>query len=107
EAYRIVEEAKSRTSGLGKRIRLSMSHTSGKIEILAIENGKAYLKYHQSREEQYGKFMILDCPEDASWFDDLPGNEQFWEPPMKKTDKVVSVNELPDMPERRKRTVSG
>lgn len=107
EAYRIVEEAKARTSGLGKRIRLSMSHTSGKIEILAIENGKAYLKYHQSREEQYGKFMILDCPEDASWFDDLPGNEQFWEPPMKKTDEVVSVNELPDMPERRKRTISG
>ncbi|TNJ57394.1 KamA family radical SAM protein [Paenibacillus hemerocallicola] len=107
EAYRIVEEAKSRTSGLGKRIRLSMSHTSGKIEILAIENGKAYLKYHQSREEQYGKFMILDCPKDASWFDDLPGNEQFWEPPKKKTDEVVSVNELPDMPERRKRTVGG
>lgn len=107
EAYRIVEEAKARTSGLGKRIRLSMSHTSGKIEILAIENGKAYLKYHQSREEQYGKFMILDCPKDASWFDDLPGNEQFWEPPTKKTDEVVSVNELPDMPERRKRTVGG
>lgn len=41
EAYEAVEEAKARTSGLGKRIRLSMSHTSGKIEILAIEDGKA------------------------------------------------------------------
>ncbi|GIP60394.1 KamA family radical SAM protein [Paenibacillus sp. FSL W8-0186] len=104
EVYRIVEEAKARTSGLGKRVRLSMSHTSGKIEILAIENGKAYLKYHQSRDGDYGKLMILDCPKDASWFDDLPGNEQYWKQPEKKTDEVVSVNELPDFPQKRKRT---
>ena len=43
QVYRIVEEAKAKTSGLGKRVKLVMSHTSGKIEILAIENGKAYL----------------------------------------------------------------
>ncbi|WP_127580387.1 KamA family radical SAM protein [Paenibacillus koleovorans] len=98
EVYAIVEKAKSLTSGLGKRVRLSMSHTSGKIEILSIENGKAYLKYHQSRENQYGKFMVLDCPEDAAWFDDLPENEQFWTKPVKRTEAVVSVNRLPDMP---------
>ncbi|WP_374016206.1 KamA family radical SAM protein [Paenibacillus thiaminolyticus] len=101
DVYRVVEEAKAKTSGLGKRVRLSMSHTSGKIEILAIEDGKAYLKYHQSRDNQYGRFMVLDCPDDAAWFDDLPGNEQFWTPPMKKTEDVVSVNALPDMPQRR------
>ncbi|GIP33305.1 KamA family radical SAM protein [Paenibacillus sp. J2TS4] len=102
-AYEIVEEAKAMTSGLGKRVRLSMSHTSGKIEILAIDKGKAYLKYHQSRDGHYGRFMVLDCPDDAAWFDDLPGNEQYWERPEKKTDKVVSVNELPDMPQRKVR----
>ncbi|EHQ64173.1 hypothetical protein PDENDC454_01190 [Paenibacillus dendritiformis C454] len=101
EVYRLVEEAKAKTSGLGKRVRLSMSHTSGKIEILAIEDGKAYLKYHQSRDNHYGRFMVLDCPDDAAWFDDLPGNEQFWTPPVKKTEDVVSVNALPDMPQRR------
>jgi lysine 2,3-aminomutase len=98
--YRLVEEAKALTSGLGKRVRLSMSHTSGKIEILAIENGKAYLKYHQSREGEYGKFMTLDCPPDAAWFDDLPGSEQYWRKPKKLTDAVASVNEMPDMPSR-------
>lgn len=82
--YRIVEEAKARTSGLGKRVRLTMSHSSGKIEILAIENGKAYLKYHQSRSGEYGKFMILDCPPDAAWFDDLPGNEKYWKKTVKR-----------------------
>jgi KamA family protein len=83
-AYRLTEEAKAKTSGLGKRVRLSMSHASGKIEILAIENGKAYLKYHQSRDNQYGKFMILDCPKDAAWFDDLPGSERYWNKPERK-----------------------
>ncbi|GGF95822.1 KamA family radical SAM protein [Paenibacillus abyssi] len=96
--YRLVEEAKARTSGLGKRVRLSMSHTSGKIEILAIEDGKAYLKYHQSRDGHYGKMMILDCPKEAEWFDDLPGNELHWEKPVKKHNDTVSVNELPSIP---------
>ena len=102
EVYSIVEQAKAKTSGLGKRVRLSMSHTSGKIEILAIENGKAYLKYHQSRDGDYGKFMVLDCPKDAAWFDDLPGNEAYWDKPKKKVAEVVSVNEMSDMPERRR-----
>lgn len=86
--YQIVEEAKARTSGLGKRVRLCMSHSSGKIEILAIDNGKAYLKYHQSRDNEYGKFMILDCPEEAEWFDDLPGNEKYWIQPATKRDPL-------------------
>ncbi|KEO81470.1 KamA family radical SAM protein [Tumebacillus flagellatus] len=81
--YKMVEEAKSKTSGFGKRVRLVMSHTSGKIEILAIENGTAYLKYHQSRDNDYGKMMILPCPDDAAWFDDLPGSEQHWSAPDK------------------------
>jgi len=102
QVYRIVEEAKARTSGLGKRVRLSMSHTSGKIEILAIENGKAYLKYHQSRDNRYGKFMVLDCPAHASWFDDLPGSADMWSKPAKQSQDIVSVNELPDLPTARK-----
>lgn len=105
EVYELVEKAKARTSGLGKRVRLSMSHTSGKIEILAIDEGKAYLKYHQSRDGQYGKFMILDCPKAAAWFDDLPGSELHWEQPVKKTDKVVSVNEMSDFPKARIRKI--
>lgn len=105
EVYQIVEKAKAKTSGLGKRVRLSMSHTSGKIEILAIENGKAYLKYHQSRDDEYGKFMVLDCPKDAAWFDDLPGNEAYWEQPEKVVEEVVSVNEMSDIPQKRRQAV--
>ncbi|MBW4082647.1 KamA family radical SAM protein [Paenibacillus sp. S150] len=93
--YRIVEQAKARTSGLGKRVRLSMSHSSGKIEILAIEQGKAYLKYHQSRDQKYGKFMMLDCPEEAEWFDDLPGNEKYWRKPVKSSSPDSPAGDKP------------
>lgn len=103
EVYNLVEEAKAKTSGLGKRVRLSMSHTSGKVEILAIKDGKAYLKYHQARDGNYGEFMVLDCPKDAAWFDDLPGNEQYWEQPEKKVEDVVSVNKMSDIPVKRAR----
>lgn len=105
EVYNLVEGAKAKTSGLGKRVRLSMSHTAGKVEILAIKDGKAYLKFHQARDGNYGEFMVLDCPKDAAWFDDLPGNEQFWDAPKKKVEEVVSVNEMSDMPEQRRRRV--
>ena len=69
---------------------------------MAIEHGKAYLKFHQSREGKYGQFMVLDCPKDAAWFDDLPGSEKYWTKPKKKVAEVVSVNELPDFPQGKK-----
>lgn len=73
KAVKIIEEAKALTSGLGKRVRYVMSHSTGKIEILAVENGKIYLKYHQAKNpKDYGRFMVYDCPKDAAWFDDLP-----------------------------------
>jgi lysine 2,3-aminomutase len=72
EGYRIVEEAKARTSGLGKRVKFVMSHATGKIEILAVAEDRIYLKYHQARDpEDAGRFMICPLPEGAAWFDDL------------------------------------
>ncbi len=80
EVYPIIEQAKKLTSGLGKRVRHVMSHSSGKIEILAVEGDHIYLKYHQARHpDYYGHFMKLECPDDASWFDDLPGAKEILE----------------------------
>ncbi|HBI04166.1 MAG TPA: KamA family radical SAM protein [Paenibacillaceae bacterium] len=74
KVVQIVEKAKELTSGLGKRVRYVMSHETGKIEILAVQNGEIYLRYHQAKKpEDYGRFMVYDCPKDAAWFDDLPG----------------------------------
>jgi lysine 2,3-aminomutase len=72
EGYAVYEEAKARTSGLGKRLRYAMSHTTGKLEILAVEGDRIYLKYHQARhQEDQGRFLIRQLPENAGWFDDL------------------------------------
>ncbi|WP_080832624.1 KamA family radical SAM protein [Cohnella massiliensis] len=79
--YELVEGAKASTSVPGKSVKLAMNHPSGKIEILAVENRKAYLKYHQSKHYPYGKFMMLECPPSAVWFDDLPGSERYWPVP--------------------------
>jgi KamA family protein len=71
-AYTIIEDAKARTSGLGKRAKYVMSHASGKIEIVGVADNKIYLKYHQARDKNnYGKFMVYDLPKQAAWFDDL------------------------------------
>lgn len=85
DAYNVIEAAKAKTSGLGKRLKYVMSHTSGKIEILAVRDGKIYLKYHQARHpDYYGHFMELECPDDAAWFDDLPGSQEI----LKKQEEI-------------------
>ncbi|ANE45522.1 hypothetical protein SY83_03440 [Paenibacillus swuensis] len=74
EVYQIVEEAKYRTVGSGKGVRLSINHRSGKMEIMAINQGKAYLKYYRSRNDQEG-ILILDCPPGATELDELQNDE--------------------------------
>ncbi|MGO4108422.1 KamA family radical SAM protein [Paenibacillus sp. YAF4_2] len=73
--YSIVEQAKVLTAELGQRIRLLMAHTFGKIELLDIEAGKAYVKYHHYKEDGNGRFMMLDCPPEAAWIDDLTDHD--------------------------------
>lgn len=72
EAYTIMEVAKSRVSGLGKRARLVMSHATGKIEVLAVEGERISLKYHQARNPgEVGSVISCRLPDGAAWLDDL------------------------------------
>lgn len=73
QAYHLAEAVKSRISGPARRARLTMKHESGYVEILAIENGKAYVKGHLSHRDANGRFMILDCPAGAASFEELKG----------------------------------
>ncbi|MDN7025962.1 KamA family radical SAM protein [Methanoculleus sp. FWC-SCC1] len=71
EGYRIYEQAKSRCSGLAKRSVFAMSHRTGKIAVVGLDEENIYFKYHQAaRREDIGKFMVFRrCPK-AVWFDD-------------------------------------
>lgn len=72
EGYRKVEQAKRKCSGLAKRVKYVMSHKSGKIEIVGVDHGYIYLKYHRARlpkDEQ--RFLVCHRDNDAYWLDQL------------------------------------
>ncbi|MCD6570542.1 MAG: KamA family radical SAM protein [Deltaproteobacteria bacterium] len=71
EGYEIFEQAKASVSGLAKRARFVMSHSTGKIEIVGKTQEHTYLKYHRAADdEDSGHFMIFRSNPDAYWLDD-------------------------------------
>jgi KamA family protein len=71
ETYRIFQRSQMYCSGLAKRARLIMSHSTGKIEIVGMTDEHIFFRYHQSSDpEQIGSFMIFKRNPDAYWFDD-------------------------------------
>lgn len=72
EGYKIFEKAKTKVSGLAKRARYSMSHATGKIEILGVDNEYIYLRYHRAAQpKNRSRFVIAERDDNAYWFDDL------------------------------------
>lgn len=71
EGCEIVEQAKARVSGLAKRIRYSMSHSTGKVEIMGTMAGRVYMKYHRAADDSdSGRFLVFDSNPTACWLDD-------------------------------------
>ncbi len=69
--YEIVEQAKAQVSGLAKRLRFVMSHSSGKIEVIGKSKEQVFFKYHRAVcDEDSGCFMAFKCNPNAYWFDD-------------------------------------
>lgn len=72
EGFRIYQDAINQVSGLAKRTKYIMSHSTGKIEIVGFEGDNIYLKYHQARDpENLGRFFNLPWKPGAMWLDDL------------------------------------
>lgn len=72
EAYRAVEKAKKHCSGLAKRIRYVMSHESGKVEVIGLDQRRIYLKYHQAwHERDHQRLLICRRNDQAYWLDQL------------------------------------
>lgn len=71
EGYTIFKKAIDRVSGLAKRARFVMSHATGKIEYVGIDENKIYMKYHRAADpRRYDLFMAFDRNPDAYWLDD-------------------------------------
>jgi len=72
QGYFLFEESKKYISGLAKRVKYVMSHSSGKIEIIGVDDDFIFLKYHRSRDKKLlGKIRLFKRNDYASWFDEL------------------------------------
>ena len=70
--WQIFQEASRRCSGLSRRARFCMSHSTGKIEVLGIDEDHIYLRYHRAKNPaDQGRVMICERNEEAFWFDQL------------------------------------
>jgi lysine 2,3-aminomutase len=71
EGYWMVETAKSRCSGLAKRAKFVMSHSTGKIEVVGVTKDCVYMKYQQAANPRnIGMFMAYKRNPYACWYDD-------------------------------------
>jgi KamA family protein len=78
EAYFKIEEAKKKCSGLAKGLKFSMSHESGKIEIVGVDEKHIYLKYHRAKEtKDEQRFMVCHRDDNAYWLDQLKPVEGY------------------------------
>ncbi|MBD3217150.1 MAG: KamA family radical SAM protein [candidate division Zixibacteria bacterium] len=72
EAYFKIEEAKRQCSGLAKRLKYVMSHATGKIEVVGVDDNFIYMRYHRAKlEDDEQKFIVCYRNDEAYWFDHL------------------------------------
>jgi KamA family protein len=71
QGYEIIEQAKALVSGLAKRARFVMSHSSGKLEIIGKTNDLVYFKYHRAADyNENSCFLTFASNPNAYWLDD-------------------------------------
>jgi KamA family protein len=74
-AYGIFQEARRNIAGVAKRAALSMSHSSGKIEVVGLDEDNIYMRYHRAANNtDVGRMVIARRDDTAYWFDDLKVN---------------------------------
>ena len=72
EGWHIFQQALRQGSGLARRARFCMSHETGKVEILAIDSERVYLRYHQAKDlDDLGRFFVRRRDDQAYWLDQL------------------------------------
>jgi lysine 2,3-aminomutase len=93
EAFGIFDEARKDVSGLAKRARFVLSHETGKIEVLAVDAERIYMRYHRARDpEQEGRFLVFRRDDQAYWLDDLqPFEERLQSPIAPETEYLVTA----------------
>ncbi|MDH4212398.1 MAG: KamA family radical SAM protein [Candidatus Thorarchaeota archaeon] len=72
EGCKIIRKTRNKLDGHSKRFRFIMSHPTGKIEILGIQNEHFLFKYHQAKDSKnLGKIFSRRVSKTATWLDEL------------------------------------
>jgi len=70
--WQIFQQALRYGSGLARRARFCMSHETGKVEILGVDDEHIYLRYHQAKDlDDLGRFFVRQRDDEAYWLDQL------------------------------------
>ena len=70
--WHLFQGALRRGSGLARRAKYCMSHETGKVEIVGVDDERIYLRYHQAKDPaDLGRFFVRRRDDKASWLDDL------------------------------------
>ena len=72
EGYRIFQKVLQSGSGLARRAKFVMSHETGKVEILSVDQNHFYMRYHQCKNpDDLGRVMVYRRDDQAFWLDQL------------------------------------
>lgn len=76
--WQLFDAARGRCSGLSRGARFVMSHATGKIEVLMVDDRHIYLRYHRARDAaDESRIMVARRDDQACWFDELELLESF------------------------------
>lgn len=68
--FSLVAEAHRRVSGLSRRARYCLSHATGKVEIVGIDDERIYARYHRAKDPtNEGRMLLLRRDDSAYWLD--------------------------------------
>ena len=71
EGFQIFEQGRMNCSGLAKRARYVMSHSTGKVEVVGLTDQHVFMRYHRSADpENKARFLVLLRNPEAYWWDD-------------------------------------
>jgi lysine 2,3-aminomutase len=71
KSYEIFTKAQLGCSGLALTARFVISHTTGKVEVIGLDDSSIYMRYHRAaKERDLGKVLVFRRNESACWLDD-------------------------------------
>jgi len=80
--FQIFDAARRKVSGLAGRARLVMSHETGKVEVLGLDDRRFYFRYHRAKDPaDAGRFFACERDDEACWLDDLVASPGFGDEP--------------------------